>query len=443
MAEPQNENEKNFMREKIVRPPVNRRRAAGRILCFVLFAAILGAVAAVSFVVSRPMAEKFFGTEPPSSGPPITIERDSDPAAQTTPVETMQETTTEGLNPDDIRDEVERLVGKSMEKFPWTRKNLEELNEAVRNIYLESEKSIVTVSSVKTQVDWFDNPVENRGQYAGIIVAVNPSEAVILTGARAVEEADALGVTFGDGTTASVTVKQRDTVAGMAAIRISTADISEQTLNWLKPVELGNSYSVRIGDGILAVGSPAGRVHSVRQGMISYVAKGVQVPDGPTRVFYTDFSCSSEGGTFLLNLSGQLVGWVTDAFWKEDSEEIPDMAMAMPISEYKGILQKLINGASAPYFGIRGQEVTSPMLQEGIPSGIYITESIAEGPAYRAGIQNGDILTRFEGGEILTMRDFQGRLETMDAGAEATVVVKRKGINEYKEIEYHVTIGAR
>ena len=52
-------NEKKFMREKIVKPPINKRRLAGRILCLCLFAVILGVVAAVSFVVSMPVVEKF------------------------------------------------------------------------------------------------------------------------------------------------------------------------------------------------------------------------------------------------------------------------------------------------------------------------------------------------------------------------------------------------
>ena len=76
------------------------------------------------------------------------------------------------------------------------RKNLTELNDAFRNIYLESEKSIVTVSAVKNDVDWFDNPIETTGQYAGIIIAVNSSEALILTGQSAVAGADSLRVTF-------------------------------------------------------------------------------------------------------------------------------------------------------------------------------------------------------------------------------------------------------
>ena len=301
----------------------------------------------------------------------------------------------------------------------------------------------MTVSAVKNDVDWFDNPIETTGQYAGIIIAVNPSEALILTEQSAVAGADSLRVTFGDGSIAAVELKSQDSAAEMAVVSAKISDIEEQTVNWMKAVELGNSYSVRTGDMVLAVGSPSGHVHSVKQGLISYVAKGVQAVDGQTRILYTEFESHADEGTFLINLSGQLVGWATSIYQAGDNTQAEDRTMAMPISEYKGVLQKLTNGQSAPYFGIRGQDVTSAMMESGIPSGVYITDSIADGPAYNVGIQNGDILTKFDDLEIQTIRDFQNRLEETKTGDTVKVTVKRKSIDEYKEIEYQVTIGAR
>ena len=66
-------NEKNFMREKIVKPPIDKRRAAGRILCYVLFAVVFGGVAAVSFVVSLPTAKKILGKDQPATSAPTRI----------------------------------------------------------------------------------------------------------------------------------------------------------------------------------------------------------------------------------------------------------------------------------------------------------------------------------------------------------------------------------
>ncbi len=90
-------------------------------------------------------------------------------------------------------------------------------------------------------------------------------------------------------------------------------------MNDLEPVELGNSYSVKQSDLVLAVGSPAGIVHSTNYGNISYVAKNVQTTDGNTRVFYTDMAGNASVGTFIIDLEGKMIGWVTDDFKNENS----------------------------------------------------------------------------------------------------------------------------
>ena len=433
-------NEKKFMREKIVKPQVSKRQIAGRILGLFFCAVIFGIVAAVTFVVSRPMAEKYLGKGPQPATIPITIERDDEPTSTTAPMETMAETAPPESQSEAERQELEQIVRKELSDFPWTTSQAEALNQVFRGISQEADKSIVTVSSVKHQVDWFDNPVESTGQYAGIILAVNSNEVVILTGTAAVENADSLRIQFGDDSTAAGTVKQQDTVSGLAVLSVAAYEVPEATRKWIAAAELGNSYTVRNGDMVIAVGSPAGLVHSVKRGTVAYVAKNVQTEDGQTRVLYMDFDCDAEKGTFFLNMSGQLIGWAADRF---GAEEKAGVTTVMPISEYKGSLQKLSNGIPIPYLGIKAQDVSEAMQAEGIPKGIYITESIADGPAYLAGIQNGDILVKLHGGSIESIRDFQGLLENLEAGVEVTATIARKGIDEYKEIEYVVTIGAR
>lgn len=437
MTDPQNE--KTFMREKIVKPKQSKKQMAGRLVCLFLFAVIFGIVAAVSFVVSKPMAEKLLGEEPEPSTEPITIERDVEQESTEAVMETMEPTVPE-TTPEHDAEEIREIVKEEVEQIPMTPDKVKEWNQVLRDIGNGAGNSIVTVSSEKYQKDWFDNPVIRRGQYAGIILAVNTKEVVILTEESALQEADSLQIVFGDGTSVSGTVKQTDAYSGLAVISANVSDLSDVTKKWIGAIELGNSYSVSAGDMLIAVGSPAGPVYSVKNGTVSYVAKNVQTADGHTRVFYADMTCDKERGTFFLNLSGQLVGWATSLFDEEESE---GMTKIMSLSEYKGNLQKLTNGAAIPYVGIKGQEVSALMQMEGIPSGIYITESIADGPAYSAGIQNGDILKKINGIEVTAMRDYQNVLENLESGMEISVVVERKGINEYKEIEYRVTIGAR
>lgn len=82
-------------------------------------------------------------------------------------------------------------------------------------------------------------------------------------------------------------------------------------------------------------------------------------------------------------------------------------------------------------------------MSEGVPPGIYVTECVLEGPAYTAGIQSGDIIVSIGGRDISTMKDYQNQLETLTKDAAVTIVVQRRGIDEYKELEYQVTAGAR
>ena len=145
-------------------------------------------------------------------------------------------------------------------------------------------------------------------------------------------------------------------------------------------------------------------------------------------------------GTFILNTNGQLIGWVTD---KYDREGECNMTTIASISDYKGVLQNLSNGFAAPYFGIRGQEVNSAMEESGLPQGIYVTDCIADSPAYNAGIQPGDIITWINGSKTNTMKDFQNQVESLKPGDKVNVAVQRNGKDSYKEIEYPVTIGAR
>lgn len=436
-------NEKKFMRETIVKQKESKSRRAGRMICLVCLAVILGIVSAVSFVLSLPLAEKYFGKEPTTSGTPIMIEKDNDPgvmATMETPESTMPETSSESeydLATDEER--IRRIVRDEVGQEEWTTEKVKAFNQVLTGIGKEADKSIVTVSAVKHQKDWFDNPVESTGQFAGVILAVNSGEIIILTEEQAIEGADALEISFGDGSSAAAWVKQTDTVAGMATIGVNPAKLADTTVEWIEAIELGNSYSVQAGDLLLAVGSPAGRVHSIKHGSVTFVATGVQTVDGQTRVIYTDIECNKGAGTYFLNLSGQLVGWATTLF---DTEEMDGTRM-MSISEYKGCLQKLGNGIPVPYLGIKGQEVSTAMHEKGVPKGIYITESILDGPAYLAGIQNGDILTRIQGEDVLTIHDFQNIMEDLQSGAEATLRIQRKGIDEYREIEYQMTIGAR
>ena len=421
---------RRFINEKIVRQPMSKRDMLKRALGLFATAVIFGIIAAVTFAVSRPVAERFFTKGSTSESIPVTIPKD-DPETVPSEAETGSVAETEPI---------EDILKSAMEKYPFSVDDLNTLYGSLRTLVQKADKGIVTVHSVKTQTDWFNNPVENSGLFSGVIIATANQELLVLTPDGAVEDAEAIRVAFSDGTEVQGTIKQTDKLSGMAIVSVSTADLGRALLEEIKAIDLGNSYSVKQGDMVVAIGGPAGMVHSVGYGFISYITKNVQITDGMTRILYSDVKGNAVTGTFLMNTSGQIIGWVTDEH-KNDSSK--DMTAAMAISDYKSILEKMSNGVSFPYFGIKGQEVSAVMNSNGMPLGVYVVDVHADSPAYNVGIQCGDIIRTMGKETIVTMKDFQSVLENSNPGDVIPVSVSRNGREEYKEIQYQVTIGAR
>lgn len=421
-----------FIQEKIVRQPLSRRQIIRYIILTVICAVLFGTISAVCFTVTKTVAKKIMGQEKAEESRPITIPKD-EPETQT-PVP-VQEASTEPTEP------VEEKVRSELEKYPYSLEDLNKMYGNLRTLALEADKSIAAIHSIQREKDWFDNPIETTGQFSGVVIDARREEVLVLAPSKAVETADSLEVVFSDSEVVPGTVKQTDSQMGLTVICADVSSLEDVQYEKIKPVKLGNSYSSRQGDLVFTVGSPAGMVHSSSYGFISYIAKNVQMTDGNARVLYADVKSRADAGTFLFNTDGELIGWGTDRY---DQDVETGMKTFMSISDYKGILELLSNGLPVPYLGIEGQEVTTEMEKNGMPAGIYITAAAPESPAYNAGLQSGDILDEINDVKIEGMKNFQAQVEKLHVGDHITVTVQRNnGKDEYKEIEFAVTMGAR
>ena len=421
-----------FIQEKIVRQPLSRRQIVRYIILTVICAVLFGTISAVCFTVTKTVAKKIMGQEKAEESRSITIPKD-EPETQT-PVP-VQETSTEPTEP------VEEKVRSELEKYPYSLEDLNKMYGNLRTLASEADKSIAAIHSIQREKDWFDNPIETTGQFSGVVIDARREEVLVLAPSKAVETADSLEVVFSDSEVVPGTVKQTDSQMGLTVICADVSSLEDVQYEKIKPVKLGNSYGVRQGDLVISMGSPAGMVHSSSYGFISYIAKNVQMTDGNARVLYADIKSKADAGTFLFNTEGELVGWATDRY---EQDVDTGMKTFMSISDYKGALELLSNGIQVPYLGIEGQEVTSEMEKNGMPSGIYMIAAAAESPAYNAGLQPGDILSGINDIKIEGMKNFQAQVEKLHVGDRITVTVQRNnGKDEYKEIEFEVTVGAR
>lgn len=433
--EKKNPANREFMREKIVKQPLSKKQIAMRVLVLMCLAVLFGVISAVSFVLAKPLADRYLGKEETQESTSIVFTKD-DP--ETTAVSESQEET---LPLKVEEEELKMAIEEALTRYSFTPENLNSIYSSLRDVAVQADKGIVRISSGKQQTDLFGNPVENTGEYAGAVIAKTSGEYLIFTCADAVRQADSISVTFSDGTKVSGVAKQIDEVLDMAVLSVKSGELGEELRKEIRILTLGNSYSVKTGDMIIGVGGPSGQVHSMTYGTIAYIARNVQMTDGITRILYADISSNSNMGTFLLNTAGEIIGWTSDDYKGEESQ---DVTAAVSISDYKPVLEKMTNGMQVPYFGVRGQEVNEAMAESGFPQGVYVVEAVSGGPAYDAGIQNGDIITLFGEKEITTFKELQMQIENAGCGSRVTVKIMRRGPEGYKELEpFEVEIRAR
>lgn len=426
---------REFMREKIVKQPLSKTQIAKRVLFLMCLAVLFGVISAVSFVLAKPLADRYLGVEETEESTLIVFTKDD-------PETTAAALTEEETLPLKVEEEALQIaIEEALSRYSFTPENLNSLYGSLREVVVQADKGIVKISSGKQQTDLFGNPVENTGDYAGAVIAKTSGEYLIFTCADAVKQADSITVTFSDGTKVAGQAKQSDELLNMAVISVKSAELGEELRKEVAVLNLGNSYSVKTGDMVLGVGGPSGQVHSLTYGTISYVARNVRITDGVTRVLYADISSNSTMGTFLLNTAGEIIGWTSNQY---KGEENPNITAVVSISDYKPVLDKMTNGLKVPYFGVRGQEVNEAMVESEFPQGVYVVEAVPGGPAYDAGIQNGDIITQFGEKEITTFKELQMQIENAQCSSRVTVKIMRKGPEGYKELEpFEVEIRSR
>lgn len=436
MPDKNTEKKHHFINEKIVRPRLTRMQIIRRLLFWGFGAVLFGVLAAVTFVVSEPWARRYLAEPETTESSSVSIPKDE-------PETTVPPTTAPSTEPSDEEESetapIEEVIRSEMERYEFGVEDLLSMYDGFNQLVQETNKGIVAVHAVKTQTDWFDNPVEIAGVYAGLVIAATPDEFLVLTPREALSEAEEIEVTLNDGTLAKAELRGMDLVSNMAVLRLAAESLKEGAAEKIKVLELGNSYAVKQGDLVFTAGAPAGMLYSNSIGTVSYVAKNVSVVDGSSRLFYTGAAGQAAQGSFLFDAEGKVIGWVTDDYHAEGDT----MTVVRALSDYKSVLEKMSNGISAPYLGLMGQEVPESKRQEGMPLGIYISRAMANGPMYNAGIQSGDILTKIGETGIVTMRDYQNCLDKLKAGEVIHVEIQRFDLEEYVAMDYEVTVGAR
>jgi serine protease Do len=259
---------------------------------------------------------------------------------------------------------------------------------------------------------------EARGVGTGVIYR---ADGYILTNSHVVGQADDILVTLNDKRKFKGKVVGRDTFTDLALVKIEATN--------LPVARFGTSLGLRPGDWAIAIGSPLGMDHSVTLGIVSAIGRQVEGLSQIAEVIQTDAAINpGNSGGPLLNIHGDVIG-LNEAI-RGDGQNI---GFAIPVDTVKDVAKQLIDhgGIARAYLGINMQEINPELAQSmGLPDetkGVLVARTMPDGPAAKAGIENGDIIQRVDGSSVQTPKDVQKSVFKHRPNDKLSVLVSRNG----------------
>lgn len=290
---------------------------------------------------------------------------------------------------------------------------------------------------------------EYESSGSGIIVGQSDTEILIVTNNHVIEDNSGVMITFIDDKVVPATVKGAVPNMDIAVLAVSMKDIEQETLEQIRVAKLGNSDNLRLGERVIAIGNALGLGQSVTQGGISAIGRSITV-DNVTfdNMLQTDAAINSgNSGGALINVRGEVIG-VNSA--KYSSTGVEGIGYAIPISSVVDLINELMNRETRELvpedergvIGIGGYAVTSDGQQYyGTPAGVII-QYVEEGSAAeKAGLQQFDIITKFDGQSVTSVEDIQDLLQYYRAGETVKITIAYQENRKYVEHDIEITLG--
>ncbi len=277
-----------------------------------------------------------------------------------------------------------------------------------------------------------DDPQTATSLGSGVIVSAT---GYILTNNHVVEAADEIEVALPDGKKLLAKVVGSDPETDLAVLRVSG--------DALPSITFGSSETLRVGDVVLAIGNPFGVGLTVTSGIVSALGRsGLQINTFENFI-QTDAAINpGNSGGALIDARGNLVG-INTAIYSRSGGSM-GIGFAIPVSTAKMVMEQIIRTGSVTrgWIGVEVQEIT-PVLAEsfklGDTRGAIIAGVLRGGPADKAGIKPGDVLTEVRGKPVSDPSSMLNLVAALEPGTSAKMKLKRQN----KELEVNVTVGRR
>lgn len=305
-------------------------------------------------------------------------------------------------------------------------------------IYETLSPSVVNIINTTVSYDFFLNPIPQSGSGSGSII---DKKGYILTNYHVVESAQVLEVTLYNGSKWEASFVGADPSNDLAIIKINAPS------DKLKPIQFGNSDTLKVGQKVLAIGNPFGLERTLTIGIVSSLGRTLRAINNRLirGIIQTDAAINpGNSGGPLLDSDGRMIG-VNSAIFSPVGASV-GIGFAIPVNTVKKVAPQLIEKGrvAKPWLGITGQDINRELarLLKLQSDGILIAEVIKGSPADKSDIKGGnrvvtrgnfqiiiggDVIIGIDGRDIKTMDDMVDYVESKSVGDSVYVAIIRNG----------------
>ena len=307
-------------------------------------------------------------------------------------------------------------------------------------IYTANVNSCVSINVSSVGYNIFGQAVQSASSGSGFIIT---DDGYIVTNYHVVSGGTDVEVALNDGTTYPAQVIGGDADYDIAVIKVEPGEEP------LKPVVLGNSESLSVGEEILAIGNPLGELtFSMSEGIVSCLDREINVDGTPFNMIQITAAVNSgNSGGPLFNTYGEVVGIVSAKYSSSQSgASVEGLGFAIPMADVMDMIKDIMENGKVTTHAYMGVSVAdaSRYPQTGVLSGAYLAEVVEGGPADKAGLQAGDVITMIGTTTITSRTDVTGVMgsKSYRAGDTATVTFVREGKVLTTELTFGSTLDA-
>lgn len=312
--------------------------------------------------------------------------------------------------------------------------------------------SIVAITEKSTQTSYFGQTYSSQGAGSGFIVKQDKDHLLVVTNNHVVADADEITVTFNDNEVAPATVKGTSASNDLAVLSVPLKSLKDSTKKSIRVASLGSSDDAKVGQMVIAIGNALGYGQSVTVGYLSAKNREVSADAGngatTTQVLLQTDAAINPGnsGGALIDTNGNVIGINSSKYLTYNSTNVEGMGYAIPMSTAVTIINDLMDREvlkdnEKGYLGITGRSISESVSEAyGIPVGVYVAAVSDTGAAYKAGIKQGDVITKIDNLTVKTIEEVQGKVNNTKAGTTIKVTIMRSDDGDYKEKKIDVTL---